>query len=120
MILSANAAGRRREEIVANVKWAKNWKTVYASKPSVNEALRLPNVIMFGCWLGAVEEKGHDYAMQWAWKYDAELRSWGEENYVEIDSAEAERRRNEWNAEEGALISDEEVESRRCGMSDWN
>jgi hypothetical protein len=106
---------------MANIKWASQWKTVYAEKTAyVNEALKLPNVIMFGCWLGTVEEKGHDYAMQWAWKYDAELSGWGEEDYVEIDSIEAERRRNEWNAGGGALISDEEVERRRCGISEWN
>lgn len=107
---------------MANIKWAGNWKTVHAGKNAyVNEALRLPNVIMFGCWLGTVEEKGHDYAMKWAWKYDAELQNWGEEaEYVEIDDAEAERRRNEWNAGGGAMLSDEEVERRRCGLAkDW-
>lgn len=105
---------------MSNVKWGKNWKTVYASKSLLDEALKLPNVIMFGCWLGTVEEKGQDYAIQWAWKYDAELRSWGEEGeYVEISSEEAESRRIEWNA--SVNVSDEEIERRRCGISEeWN
>jgi hypothetical protein len=102
---------------MANVKWGKSWQSVFVSADALSEALRLPNDVMFGVWLGAVgdDRTQFDEGIVSAWQYDALLRGEGE-----IDEAEAERRRSEWNAGEGAAVSAEEVERRRCGLSEWN
>ena len=102
---------------MANVRWGSGWTKVYVQNDKLREALSLPNDVMFGVWLGAVLDDGrlHDEGMRSAWQYDAILR-----DEPEIDDVEAERRRSEWNAGEGAAVSDEEIERRRCKLSEWN
>jgi hypothetical protein len=99
---------------MANIKWGNKWSSIFVKKDQLREALSLPNDIMFGCWLGVVIDQGHEEAMRATWVYDSVLRD------AEVDEQEAERRRREWNAGEGASVSDEEIERRRCGLSEWN
>ena len=99
---------------MVNIKWGKTWGSISVKKNEIREALSLPNDLMFGVWLGEVQESNHENAMIAAWIYDSILRE------DEIDEIEAARRRNEWSSGEGANVSDDEIERRRCGLSEWN
>lgn len=59
---------------MVKVKWGRNEIEVDCSEEELAEALAMDNEIMFGCWLGQVEEMGHAWAMEWAREYDAMLR----------------------------------------------
>jgi hypothetical protein len=104
---------------MANIWWGNGWTKAFVKKDELREALSLENDLMFGCWLGVVGERGHDEAIRWAWNYDGILRGeFGEDEEVDVDVLEA--RRVAWNAGESAKIDDDEIEKRRCGLSDWN
>lgn len=57
--------------------WAGVEREVNCSEVELAEALAMDNPIMFGCWLGMVEDTGHAAGMAWAKEYDKMLR--GEE-----------------------------------------
>jgi hypothetical protein len=62
---------------MVQVKWGSRMVEVNCSEEELAEALSMNDEIMFGCWLGHVEEIGHEEAMKWAREYDEILRGEG-------------------------------------------
>ena len=48
---------------MVKVEWAGRVISVECMEAELAEALAMDDVVMFGCWLGAVEEIGHEAAM---------------------------------------------------------
>lgn len=59
---------------MAKTVWAGVERDVNCLEVELAEALAMDNVIMFGVWLGAVEDIGHANAMMIAKEYDELLR----------------------------------------------
>ena len=55
---------------MVKVKWGKGEVDVNCSEEELAEALAWDNEIMFGCWLGLVDEVGHAEAVEVAKAYD--------------------------------------------------
>ena len=49
-------------------------REIACSEEELAEAMKLEDDIMFNCWLGVVEERGHAEAMAWARKYSRMLK----------------------------------------------
>jgi hypothetical protein len=66
--------GSNEGEIMVKIIWADQVREVNCSEEELAEAMEMDNVIMFGCWLGVVEDEGHAAGMEWAAEYDKILR----------------------------------------------
>jgi hypothetical protein len=59
---------------MAKITWAGVEREVNCSEVELAEAMAMDNEIMFGCWLGLVNDEGHAAGMAWAKEYDKILR----------------------------------------------
>mgnify|MGYP000898922750 CR=1 FL=1 len=59
---------------MAKVIWAGTEREVNCTEAELAEVMAWDNVIMFGCWLGLVNDQGHAAGVEWAKEYDKILR----------------------------------------------
>ena len=59
---------------MVKIIWAGVEREVNCSEEELAEVMSWDNEIMFGCWLGMVEDLGHAAGVEWAKEYDQILR----------------------------------------------